>query len=29
MSNPMESPYMEDIRLLYEDPDDWDRVGRH
>ena len=29
MANPMESPYMEDIHLLYEDPDEWDRVGRH
>ena len=29
MANPMESPYMKDIHLLYEDPDEWDRVGRH
>jgi len=25
----MDSEYMEDIELLYEDPENWDRVSRH
>ena len=29
MSNPLDTPYLEDIHLVYEYPDEWDRVGRH
>ena len=29
LDNPMDSEYMEDIELLYEDPENWDRVSRH
>ena len=29
MSNPLDTPYLEDIHLVYENPDEWDRVGRH
>ena len=29
MSNPMDTPYLEDIHLVYEDPEEWGRVGRH
>ena len=29
MSNPLDTPYLEDIYLVYENPDEWDRVGRH
>ena len=29
IENPMDSQYLENIRLLYEDVEDWDRVGRH
>ena len=27
LDNPMDSEYMEDIELLYEDPENWDRVS--
>ena len=29
LDNPLDSEYMEDIELLYEDPENWDRVSRH
>ena len=29
MSNPLDTPYLEDIHLVYESPDEWERVGRH
>ena len=27
--NPLDTPYMHEIRLLHEEYEDWDRVGRH
>ena len=29
LSNPLDTPYMHEIRLLHEEYEDWDRVGRH
>ena len=29
LSNPMDTAYMEEIKLLHEEYEDWDRVGRH
>ena len=29
LDNPLDSEYMADIELLYEDPENWDRVSRH
>ena len=29
VNNPMDTPYLEDIHLVYENPDEWDRIGRH
>ena len=29
LSNPMDTAYIEEIRLLHEEYEDWDRVGRH
>ena len=29
LDNPLDSEYMEDIELLYEDSENWDRVSRH
>ena len=29
LDNPLDSEYMEDIELLYEDTENWDRVSRH
>ena len=29
MANPMDTPYLEDIHLVYENGDEWDYVERH
>ena len=29
LSNPMDTAYIDEIRLLHEDYEDWERVGRH
>ncbi len=29
LSNPLDTPYMDEIKLLHEEYEDWDRVGRH
>ena len=29
MANPMDTPYLEDIHLVYESGDEWDYVERH
>ena len=29
LSNPMDTAYMAEIKLLHEEYEDWDRVGRH